>query len=62
MAKSVLKVPGPRLHRLISHLFYPLVLICYLLIKPSPRHAEMKKESWGLEMQNTEMWKINGRF
>lgn len=63
MRKSVLKVPGPWSCRLISCLFYPLG--AYLLpFDPAFSNTcwDEKEESWGFEMQNTEMWDINRRF
>lgn len=63
MGISALKVPGHRLCRLISYLFYPPG--AYLLpFDPAFSNTSWdgKEESWGFEMQNIEVWDIYRRF
>ena len=62
IVKSVLKVPGPRLCRLISHLFYPLGAYLLPFDPTFSNTCWDEKEFWGFEMQNTEMWHFNRRF
>lgn len=63
MVKLILKVPGARLCRLISHLFYSLA--AYLLpFDPAFSNIcwDEKEEPWSFAMQNMEMLNMNRSF